>query len=134
MAGKTTKASDIELVPAEQEPSASEEAEAQADASATAAQPKSGQIKVFSPQFEQFVYGPNSEIKFGQRGGFEPHVWVGEESELVSQMLAKYPAFVVVNDKPQAFMCASCNPPRAFQTLQGWQNHQKMHKGQSGPR
>jgi hypothetical protein len=94
-----------------------------------------GTVKLFYPQIEGLVFGANSEIKFGPRGFFEPHVWVGPANHpLLEEMMRRHPGIEIVGKPKQVFMCGSCTPPREFKTLAGWQAHQRVHKGGVTPR
>lgn len=100
-------------------------AKAASSTASAAVKVEPGIIKLYHPTYESFVYGPNSEIKFGSHGGFEPHVWIGEQSEMVEQLCAKYPEITVINEVAKVYVCDVCN--KEFSSKLGLSGHKRSH-------
>lgn len=87
------------------------------------------QIAIYDPEYEQLVYGEDSEIKFGPRGGFEPNVWVGPRNHpLVPQMLKSHPRMFEIGAKNKVYVCDHCS--EEFGTLPELQGHKASHGGE----
>ncbi len=124
-------------------PSVEEVLAARSAASTTAiahAELPEGHIAIFDPEHESLVYGQSGEIKFGPRGGFEPHVWVGpedlgaeDESNIVGKMLLAHPQMVVVGQKAnQVFVCGDCavqGKEAEFKSLASFRGHKLAKHG-----
>jgi hypothetical protein len=102
---------------------------------------REGEIKLFHPDYRGLVYGPgetegSSEhvIKFGERGGFEPGVWIGPaDHPLLPELLEAHPGIKVVRDDDvgEVYVCWQCPQPTKFGSLMQIQNHNaKVHTSQ----
>lgn len=73
-------------------------------------------VRLRHPEHEGLVFGPNSEIKFGIRGGFPPGiVEIDEDDPLYALLLELEPTVEIVNEggPAQVFLCP-IHPDKEF--------------------
>ena len=84
------------------------------------------QITLHHTQFEGLTFGPDSNIQFGIKGGFEPGYWIGdEEHPLLPDLFAQEGPFLeVVTTAPVPKVYVSpIDPEREFKSKQALMAH-----------
>ncbi len=107
------------------------EAHKAASSSASAKAPTKGdQIKLYDPRHLSLTFGDRDSgevIQFGQKGGFEPNVWIGpSDHPLLEELLNRYPAIFEIEEKQRVYICGECG--REFNVKVALTNHQRSHK------
>lgn len=131
LAREADLAGDIDVVLSEAE---AKTAAARTAASRYAADLSEDQVIIFDPEHESLSYGPASDIEFGPRGGFEPHVWIGpRDHPLVDKMMLEHPKMFELGAEKKVIACGDCMAagvtPNEFKTLQAFRGHRLARHG-----
>jgi C2H2-type zinc finger len=101
---------------------------AAADSAAAHSDIPDDRIAIFDPEHESLVYGAQSDIRFGPRGGFEPHIWIGERDHpLLGDMLTAYPAMFEVGAPNKVYVCDVCG--QEFRSVPSLRGHKSAKHG-----
>ena len=88
-------------------------------------QPTEGEIKIFDPEYISYCFGPNDEIRFGPKGGFDEHIWIGPgDHPMLEDLLNDRPELQVVTEEKQVFVCLECSPETKWGSMQAYKAHQ----------
>lgn len=84
-------------------------------------------IHLYDPDYISLSFGPNNEIQFGPKGGFEEHHWIGLRTErLLPQLLTTYPR-IREADAPMTAVYVCEIDGAEFGTKVGLRNHKRSH-------